>query len=68
VLRQHDDELSDQAGTSPETIDQGVGLDGFLNGESVDGENVVLWYAGHVVHDENSGQTAVGPTLAPFAW
>ncbi|GAA3446991.1 hypothetical protein [Planomonospora venezuelensis] len=44
-------------------------LDRFVNGESVSGTNVVVWYAGHFRHDQNAPHPhqghIVGPDLVP---
>lgn len=61
----------------PDEIDDGVvaigppyeaGIDQFVNFEGVDGQDVVVWYAGHFTHDESSGEEVshiVGPDLIP---
>ena len=49
----------------------GVGIDKFVNGEPVDGQDTVLWYAGHFKHDEAHPDPlghVVGPELRPFNW
>ena len=53
-------------------------LDAFINGESIIGTNVVVWYAGHFSHepddhhdhdhDHAGGGHIVGPTLRPDRW
>jgi hypothetical protein len=49
-------------------------IDAFVNGESITGTNVVVWYAGHFTHDTRADQHAaggghiVGPTLTPDRW
>ena len=55
-------------------------LDAFVNGESIVGTNVVVWYAGHFSHepddhhdhdhdhDHAGGGHIVGPTLRPDRW
>jgi hypothetical protein len=71
-LRYHPEELSDGVdivgGTPAETRIQ---IDPFVDGESIDGANLVVWYAGHFLHDENSptahsGGHIVGPDLIPL--
>ena len=44
-------------------------IDQFANGESVDQQDVVVWYAAHFTHDFNveSGHI-VGPELVPVQW
>ncbi len=50
-------------------------LDAFVNGESIVGANVVVWYAGHFKHETAhanhhaaGGGHIVGPTLRPDRW
>jgi len=48
-------------------------IDSFVNGESIAGTNVVVWYAAHFTHDpahEHDGPDShiVGPTLRPDRW
>ena len=48
-----------------------AGLNRFVNGESIVGTNVVVWYAGHFSHDvghQAGGSHIVGPTLEPADW
>jgi hypothetical protein len=64
-----DDGVSIVSGSAAQTQIQ---IDKYLNGESIDGSDVVVWYAGHFLHDEispgpNVGHI-VGPELRPFNW
>ncbi len=51
-------------------------IDSFVNGESLVGTNVVVWYAGHFSHEPEpdhdhlagGGSHIVGPTLRPDRW
>lgn len=48
-------------------------IDNFRNGELVDDRDVVVWYAGHVTHDEAAEPPGtlghvVGPDLVPVNW
>jgi hypothetical protein len=49
-------------------------IDDFVNGEAIDGADVVLWYAGHGYHDQHADDQhgvhghVVGPVLAPHQW
>jgi hypothetical protein len=45
-------------------------LDGFVNGQSIQDTNVVLWYAAHFTHDvqENHVGHIIGPKLVPDGW
>lgn len=50
-----------------------AGLNDFINGESLKNQDVVVWYAGHVVHDvasEPPGEFGhiCGPELKPVNW
>jgi hypothetical protein len=49
-----------------------IRIDSFLNGESIDGADVVVWYAGHFLHDEMAPGPhlahIVGPELRPMNW
>lgn len=69
ILRYHGDELDDgrAALTTPAEAD----LDRFVNGEHIDGRDVVLWYGGHFTHDQSTPEDVshvVGPTLVPYNW
>ena len=71
VLRYHGNEIDDgQAFTTNPALSR-ADIDKFVTGESVDGQDVVLWYAGHFMHDEAHPDPAghvVGPELRPFNW
>jgi hypothetical protein len=45
-------------------------LDQFVNGESLDGQDVVMWYAGHFTHiyDGAPGGHLVGPDIVVVRW
>lgn len=64
-LRHHPAELYDG---NPGPNNQ-ARLNRFLNGESINGANVVVWYAGHFRHDEKAPEPhqghIVGPDLIP---
>ena len=71
VLRYHGNELDDGQGFTTDPALSRAGIDKFINGESVDGQDVVIWYAGHFRHDEAHPDPAghvVGPDLRPFNW
>lgn len=72
-LRYHGTELEDGVqvvGGTP--ADTSVKLDQFLNGEAIDGTDVVIWYAGHFIHNEEHPEPhqghIVGPELRPINW
>ncbi len=69
ILRYHGSELDDGAVA---TADEAA-LDGFVNGESINNQDVVIWYAAHVTHDvaEDPPGTfghIAGPDLKPVKW
>ena len=47
-------------------------LDQYINGENIDGTDVVVWYAAHFLHDEHAPEPhqghIVGPELYPVIW
>lgn len=49
-------------------------IDPYVNGESIDGADVVIWYAAHGRHDQHEDDLhgvhghVVGPRLAPVNW
>jgi len=46
-------------------------LAAYLNGENCDGQDVVVWYCGHLSHHAHDGGDEwhqVGPRLEPFRW
>ena len=59
-----------------------IQIDPFVNGESVENQDVVLWYGAHFVHDDTanarlspdrsgliiSGEHVVGPDIRPVQW
>jgi Cu2+-containing amine oxidase len=47
------------------------GLAAYLSGEPVVGQDIVLWYCGHLAHEAEHGGDewhATGPRLVPFRW
>jgi hypothetical protein len=72
-LRYHGDELDDGVSVvqAPAAQTQ-IQIGKYLNGESIDGTDLVVWYAGHFLHDENHPSPAtghiVGPELRPVNW
>jgi hypothetical protein len=47
------------------------GLDAYLDFEDLDGQDVVLWYCGHLSHHAEDGGDewhSTGPRLVPFRW
>ncbi len=69
ILRYHWYELDD--GRAALTYPAEAYLDRFVNGEHIEGKDVVGWYGGHFTHDQNTPEEVshvVGPTLAPYNW
>jgi hypothetical protein len=72
-LRYHGNEIDDGVsvvgGTPAQTQTR---LDQFVTGESIDGTDVVIWYAGHFLHDQHHPSPhqghIVGPELRPVHW
>lgn len=69
LLRYRDTELDDGHNSTGGATE--IALDQFLDGESIEFQDVVMWYGGHSVHP---GETsfdevgAVGPDLIPIKW
>ena len=71
VLRYRGKELDDGQEFTTDPALSRAGIDKFITGESVDGRDVVIWYAGHIHHDKAHPDPAghiVGPELRPFNW
>ena len=71
VLRYHGNEIDDGHGFSTNPVQSRADIDTFLTAESVNGQDVVIWYGGHFRHDEAHpapGRHVVGPDLIPFNW
>ncbi|NVK76619.1 hypothetical protein [Streptomyces morookaense] len=65
LLRHHGSE--DRHGRQGSAAADGLGA--YLNGEDTDGQNLVVWYCGHLVHhvdDAGRDRHAVGPGLVPL--
>lgn len=47
-------------------------LDQYLTGENINGTDLVVWYAGHFIHDEEHPSShqghIIGPELRPLSW
>ncbi|MFI6317180.1 hypothetical protein ACIBG8_06665 [Nonomuraea sp. NPDC050556] len=69
-LRHHPGELH-EGGTMGDRRDTMAHLNKFLNDEDIDGANLVVWYAGHFMHDELAPEPhqghLVGPDLVPLS-
>lgn len=71
VLRYHPGEIDDGQEFTTDPTKSTAHLDRFVNGEVVEGQDVVVWYVGHFVHSfgarHGSGHR-VGPELQPLSW
>lgn len=72
VLRYRGTELDDGF-NSTTSVNADAKLDQFVNGESVAGQDVVVWYGAHFTHDVGHSDPAehghvVGPDLVPVNW
>ncbi|MGQ0600907.1 MAG: hypothetical protein ACT4QE_04325 [Anaerolineales bacterium] len=70
VLRYRGSEVDDGQGFTTNASLSKAQLDRFVNGELVENQDVVLWYAGHFLHDAHhgGGSHIVGPELRPVNW
>ena len=70
VLRYHPGEIDDGQGFSTDPAVTGAHLERFMAPpESVTDTDVVLWYAGHYVHDAGvEVGNRIGPDLIPVGW
>ena len=73
ILRYRGSELDDGQGFTTDPAKAKANLDRFVNGESINNQDVVLWYSAHFTHavgsDEDGGADhIVGPDLKPFNW
>jgi hypothetical protein len=69
ILRYHGSELDDGAVALGPPYE--AGIDRFVNGELIEKQDVVVWYAAHFTHivsPEMTGSHIVGPDLVPFRW
>jgi Copper amine oxidase, enzyme domain len=72
-LRYHGDELEDGVMVvGGSAADTQARLDQFLDGESIERTDVVVWDAGHFLHDEQAPSLhqghIIGPELRPVGW
>ena len=70
VLRYDPDEMDDGQGFTTDPGLARVGLDRFVSGESLQSEDIVLWYGVHVRHPGETTEDVdrVGPDLVPGHW
>ena len=65
VLAYHQDEEDDGGATSGKRGDA-IHIDPFLNGENVNGADIVVWYHAQHQHKAPVACISVGPTFVPF--
>ncbi len=73
VLKSHDPSEIDDGETCSSCSTTYIHINGFVNGESVENTQLVLWYGGHFLHNVNdnyptSGGEVVGPDIVPVSW
>jgi hypothetical protein len=69
ILRFDPFELDDGQGFTTDPALARAGLDRFVSGESLQSEDMVVWYGVHVAHPgEPDGEAMVGPDLVPGHW
>jgi len=72
LLRYHSNELDDGQGFTTNVNRARANIDKFLTTkENINGKDLVVWYAGHFLHDETSGEDVshiLGPELKPRNW
>lgn len=62
-------EVDDGQGFTTDWAKSKANLDKFVTGDYIENQDVVLWYAGHFLHDVHAGGShIVGPELKPFNW
>ena len=73
ILRYRGTEIDDGVNVTyaPSGTEARIGK--WLNGEPIDGQDVVIWYGGHFTHDASHDEPAthghiLGPDLVPFNW
>ncbi|XVU22842.1 hypothetical protein ACQPZJ_37055 [Actinoplanes sp. CA-054009] len=72
-LRYHSDEIDDgYGGVGGSPSDTQAKISKYADGESIDGTDVVVWYSGHFMHDQQHPDPhvghIVGPELRPLNW
>jgi len=65
AMRYHDDEIDDGGATSGRYGDA-AHLDQYITGETLNGQDVVIWYRVGIRHAGSTGCHLVGPTLRPI--
>jgi hypothetical protein len=65
-VQYHPDEISDGQGFTSDEVLSRARIDLFVNGEPLDGQDVVAWYAGHFLHAPGVPHGLLGPDLVPL--
>ncbi|HEX2272792.1 MAG TPA: hypothetical protein VHG90_02850 [Acidimicrobiales bacterium] len=72
VLRHHTDEVDDDQGFTIDPLLSRAQLDRYVSAESVERQDVVIWYGAHLFHHQAAGADGparrVGPDLVPYQW
>ena len=79
VLRFNDGQVDDGISAAPSQAGESqanapIAINRFVNGESVAGQDIVVWYSAHFSHDVNEDEEnghvshIVGPSLRPIQW
>lgn len=72
ILRLHADEVDDGQAVTTDARRARAQLDRLVSGESVERQDLVVWYAAHLAHDgtdpEGASGGRVGPDLVPYQW
>jgi len=71
LLRYRSSELDDGQGFTSNINKARANLDKFVDRENINGQDIVVWYAAHFIHDETSGENVahiLGPELKPRNW
>ena len=71
VLRCHADEVDDDQGFTTDPVRSRPQLDRFVSGESVERQDLVVWYGAHPASDNATASDAeqrIGPDLVPYQW
>jgi hypothetical protein len=71
IVRYHGNEIDDGSIATGPPYE--AGIDSWVNGEAIDGQDVVIWYGAHFTHDVNAEPPGdfghiVGPDLKPVKW
>ncbi|MGI9023098.1 MAG: hypothetical protein ACR2HV_07700 [Acidimicrobiales bacterium] len=71
ILRYDPDEIDDGQGFTKDPVLSRANLDRMVSGESVERQDLVVWYAAHFRHEPGEDTDAghrLGPDLVPYEW